>query len=169
MTFWPCRPATHVKITRWEILFLLSSNIMTKRFVWTNNTTWTWYYIKTKFRNSLFVQQVHWGPILASTEMPFAMFFFSGECWGLQKFRVRHLCASRAMCPKQYESIEKKPTDVKRRQQRTWEKWKEWHIMAVIYGSLEPLFLIKMVILVVLLIVGWKEVAVGERIVFIGQ
>ena len=73
------------------------------------------------------------------------------------------------MCPKQYESVEKKPTDMKRRQQWTWEKWKEWHIMAVIYGSLEPLFLIKMVILVVLLIVGRKEAAVGERIVFIGQ
>ena len=26
------------------------------------------------------------------------------------------------MCPKQYESVEKKPTDAKRRQQRTWEK-----------------------------------------------
>jgi len=73
------------------------------------------------------------------------------------------------MCPKQYESVEKKPTDAKRRQQRTWEKWKEWHAMAVVYGSLEPLFSIKMVFLVVLLIVGRKEASVGERIVFIGQ
>jgi len=95
---------------------------MTKRFVRTKNTTWTWYYIKTKFRNSLFVQQVHCGPILDSTGTPFVMFFFSGESWGLQKLKARHIRASRAMCPKQYESVEKKPTDAKRRQQRTWEK-----------------------------------------------
>ena len=73
------------------------------------------------------------------------------------------------MCPKQYESVEKKPTDAKIRQKRTWEKMERRAYHGSRLRQSGATFLYKDGISSSITSSTTNTDAVGERIVFVGQ
>jgi len=72
------------------------------------------------------------------------------------------------MCPKQYESVENKPTDAKRRQERTWEKMERKADNGSPLRQPGTTFLHRDGISTSITSSTTKNASIGERIVFVG-